>query len=98
VDVPTVYASTVISMVTKRRGELMRAEQKGGHVKQEFLIPSRGLIGLRTKMLTGTRGEAVMQTLFETYAPHKGPIAGRNTGVQVSMAAGPAVAFGLFGL
>jgi GTP-binding protein len=98
VDVPTEYASTVISLVTKRRGELVRAEAKGGHVKQEFLIPSRGLIGMRTRMLTATRGEAVMQTLFEKYAPHKGPIAGRNTGVQVSMAEGPAVAFGLFGL
>jgi GTP-binding protein len=98
VDVPTEYASTVISLVTKRRGELVRADAKGGHVKQEFLIPSRGLIGLRTKMLGATRGEAVMQTLFEKYAPYKGPIPGRSTGVQVSMAEGPAVAFGLFGL
>jgi GTP-binding protein len=98
VDVPTEYGSTVISLVTRRRGELMHAEQKGGHVKQEFLIPSRGLIGLRTRMLTATRGEAVMQTLFEKYAPYKGPIAGRSTGVQVSMAEGAAVAFGLFGL
>ncbi|HEY7727317.1 MAG TPA: translational GTPase TypA, partial [Candidatus Eisenbacteria bacterium] len=98
VDVPDEYGSTVISMVTKRRGEFVHAQAKGGHVRQEFLVPSRGLIGLRTKMLTATRGEAVMQTLFEGYAPHKGPIPGRSNGVQVSMAAGAAVAYGLFGL
>jgi GTP-binding protein len=76
----------------------VHADAKGGHVRQEFLIPSRGLIGLRTKMLSSTRGEAVMQTLFHGYAPHKGPIPGRSTGVQISMAEGGAVAFALFGL
>ena len=98
VDVKEEFASTVIGMITQRRGELVSVLKRGDNVRQEFVIPARGLIGLRTRMLTATRGEAVMQTLFEGYGPHRGNLPGRAAGVQVSMMAGKAVAFGLFGL
>ncbi|MHC4340735.1 MAG: translational GTPase TypA [Planctomycetota bacterium] len=98
VDVPAEHASTVVSMLAKRKGELEVVENRGEHVRQEYLVPSRGLIGLRTRLLTRTRGEAVSQTLFEGYGPHRGPIPGRTNGVQVSMAAGKAVAYSLFNL
>ncbi len=98
VDVPEDASGTVVSLFVKRRGEMVNLENRGGHVRQEFVIPSRGLIGLRTRLLTATRGEAVMQTIFEGYGPHRGPISGRAAGVQVSMATGDVVAFALFGL
>jgi GTP-binding protein len=85
-------------MLAKRKGELLDLENKGGHVRQEYRIPARGLIGLRTRLLTATRGEAVVQTLFDGYAPYRGEIPGRSRGVQVSMANGKAVAFALFNL
>ncbi|MEM8883721.1 MAG: translational GTPase TypA [Planctomycetota bacterium] len=98
VDVPEEHAGTVVSMLAKRKGELLDLENKGGHVRQEFRIPSRGLIGLRTRLLTATRGEAVIQTLFDGYDSYKGEIPGRSKGVQVSMAPGKAVAYALFNL
>ncbi|MHC4847119.1 MAG: translational GTPase TypA [Planctomycetota bacterium] len=98
VDVPEEHAGTVVSMLAKRKGELLDLENKGGHVRQEYRIPARGLIGLRTRLLTATRGEAVVQTLFDGYAPYRGDIPGRNKGVQVSMASGKAVGFALFNL
>jgi len=98
VDVKEEFASTVVSMVTKRKGELLGVENRAGQVRQEFRIPARGLIGLRTRMLTATKGEAVLQTLFDGYAPHRGSVPGRTNGVQVSMADGKAVAYALFGL
>jgi GTP-binding protein len=98
VDVPEEFGSTVVSMLVKRKGELLHVENRGGHVRQEFVVPSRGLIGLRTRLLTATRGEAAIQTLFEGYGPHRGPIAGRSSGVQISTEAGNAVPYALFGL
>jgi GTP-binding protein len=98
VDVPEEHAGTVVSMLAKRKGELLDLENRGGHVRQEYRIPARGLIGLRTRLLTATRGEAVVQTLFDGYGPFRGEIPGRNKGVQVSMASGKAVGFALFNL
>ncbi|MHC4931666.1 MAG: translational GTPase TypA [Planctomycetota bacterium] len=98
VDVPAEHASTVVSMLAKRKGELEVVENRGEHVRQEYVVPSRGLIGLRTRLLTRTRGEAVSQSLFVGYGPHRGSIPGRTNGVQVSMAAGKAVAYSLFNL
>jgi GTP-binding protein len=98
VDVPEEHAGTVVSMLAKRKGELLDLENQGGHVRQEFRIPSRGLIGLRTRLLTATRGEAVIQTLFDGYAPSRGHIPGRNNGVQISMAPGKIVGYALFNL
>jgi len=98
VDVPEEHAGTVVSMLARRKGDLLDLENVGGHVRQEYRIPSRGLIGLRTRLLTATRGEAVVQTLFDGYAPHRGDIPGRKNGAQVSTAAGKAMAYSLFNL
>ena len=84
VDVPTEYSGKVIDMVTQRKGELHVMETKGEMQHLEFDIPSRGLIGLRSNMLTNTAGEAVMAHRFNEYKPWKGPIPGRNNGVLIA--------------
>jgi len=84
VDVPQEYASKVIDLVTRRKGELHVMETKGDMQHLEFDIPSRGLIGLRSNMLTNTAGEAVMAHRFTQYKPWKGSIPGRNNGVLLS--------------
>ena len=84
VDVPQEFASKVIDLVTRRKGEMMIMETKGEMQHLEFEIPSRGLIGLRTQMLTATTGEAVMAHRFNEYKPWKGNIPGRNNGVLIS--------------
>ena len=84
VDVPQEYASKVIDLVTRRKGELHVMETKGDMQHLEFEIPSRGLIGLRSNMLTNTAGEAVMAHRFIEYKPWKGSIPGRNNGVLLS--------------
>ncbi len=84
VDVPQEFASKVIDLVTRRKGEMQIMETKGEMQHLEFEIPSRGLIGLRTQMLTATTGEAVMAHRFTEYKPWKGNIPGRNNGVLLS--------------
>ncbi|MBE2230368.1 MAG: translational GTPase TypA [Chitinophagaceae bacterium] len=84
VDVPQEYASKVIDLVTRRKGEMHIMETKGEMQHLEFEIPSRGLIGLRSTMLTNTAGEAVMAHRFTEYKPWKGQIPGRNNGVLIS--------------
>ncbi len=84
VDVPQEFASKVIDLVTRRKGEMMIMETKGEMQHLEFEIPSRGLIGLRTQMLTATTGEAVMAHRFNEYKPWKGNIPGRSNGVLIS--------------
>ncbi|HEX4849223.1 MAG TPA: translational GTPase TypA [Puia sp.] len=84
VDVPEEFSGKVIDMVTQRKGELHVMETKGEMQHLEFEIPSRGLIGLRSSMLTNTAGEAVMAHRFSEYKPWKGPIPGRNNGVLLS--------------
>ena len=84
VDVPEEFASKVIDLVSRRKGEMLVMETKGNMQHLEFEIPSRGLIGLRTQMLTATTGEAVMAHRFNEYKPWKGPIPGRNNGVLLS--------------
>lgn len=84
VDVPQEFASKVIDLVTRRKGEMQVMETKGDMQHLEFEIPSRGLIGLRTQMLTATTGEAVMAHRFTEYKPWKGSIPGRNNGVLIS--------------
>ena len=93
VDVPEEHAGTVVSMLARRKGDLLDLENRGGHVRQEYRVPARGLIGLRTRLMTATRGEAVVQTLFDGYAPHRGDIPGRKNGVQISMAPGKAMSY-----
>ena len=84
VDVPQEFASKVIDLVSRKKGEMLIMETKGEMQHLEFDIPSRGLIGLRTQMLTATTGEAVMAHRFSEYKPWKGPIPGRNNGVLLS--------------
>ncbi|MFT3748937.1 MAG: translational GTPase TypA [Agriterribacter sp.] len=84
VDVPEEFASKVIDLVSRRKGEMLVMETKGTMQHLEFDIPSRGLIGLRTQMLTATTGEAVMAHRFSEYKPWKGAIPGRNNGVLLS--------------
>jgi GTP-binding protein len=84
VDVPQEFASKVIDLVSRRKGEMLVMETKGEMQHLEFEIPSRGLIGLRTQMLTATTGEAVMAHRFTEYKPWKGQIPGRSNGVLLS--------------
>ena len=84
VDVPQEYSGKVIDLVTQRKGEMLIMESKGDMQHLEFDIPSRGLIGLRSQMLTNTAGEAVMAHRFNEYKPWKGHIPGRNNGVLIS--------------
>ncbi len=84
VDVPAEYSGRVIDLVTQRKGEMLVMESKGEMQHLEFEIPSRGLIGLRSNMLTNTAGEAVMAHRFLEYKPWKGFIPGRSNGVLIS--------------
>lgn len=95
VDVPQEYASKVIDLVTRRKGEMQVMETKGEMQHLEFEIPSRGLIGLRTQMLTATAGEAVMAHRFSEYKGWKGAIPGRNNGVLISKDAGTTTGYSL---
>lgn len=95
VDVPQEYASKVIDLVTRRKGEMLIMETKGEMQHLEFEIPSRGLIGLRTQMLTNTAGEAVMAHRFNDYKAWKGAIPGRNNGVLIAKEAGTTTAYSL---
>ncbi|MDB5247659.1 MAG: typA [Segetibacter sp.] len=84
VDVPQELSGKVIDLVTQRKGEMLIMESKGEMQHLEFDIPSRGLIGLRSQMLTNTQGEAVMAHRFSEYKPWKGFIPGRSNGVLIS--------------
>jgi GTP-binding protein len=95
VDVPQEYASKVIDLVTRRKGELHVMETKGEMQHLEFEIPSRGLVGLRTQMLTNTAGEAVMNHRFSEFKAWKGTIPGRNNGVLIAKEAGTTTAYSL---
>ena len=95
VDVPEAFSSKVIDLVTRRKGELMVMETKGEMQHLEFEVPSRGLIGLRTQMLTATTGEAVMAHRFYDYKPWKGAIPGRNNGVLISKFQGKTTAYSI---
>ncbi|RST28134.1 translational GTPase TypA [Chryseobacterium lacus] len=95
VDVPEEYASRVIDLATQRKGDLHIMETKGEMQHMEFEIPSRGLIGLRSQMLTATAGEAIMAHRFVDYKPFKGSIPGRNNGVLISKTQGPATEYSI---
>ncbi len=95
VDVPSDFSGKVIEIVGQQRGEMMRMEPKGNIQHLEFYIPSRGLMGLRNRILTATSGEAVMHHRFYEYQPFKGEIPQRITGVLLSMAEGPSTAYAI---
>jgi len=95
VDVPADFSGKVIDLVTQKKGEMLIMESKGTMQHLEFDIPSRGLIGLRSQMLTQTAGEAVMAHRFNEYKPWKGPIPGRSNGVLVAKFAGLTTAYSI---
>ena len=95
VDVPETTAGKVIELATQRKGELLIMEPKGDLQHLEFEIPSRGLIGLRSNVLTATFGEAVMSHRFKEYQEYKGPIAERINGSLISMTSGMATAYSI---
>ena len=95
VDVPEEYASRVIDLATQRKGDLHIMETKGEMQHLEFEIPSRGLIGLRSQMLTATAGEAIMAHRFVDYKPFKGSIPGRSNGVLISKIQGPCTEYSI---
>jgi GTP-binding protein len=95
VDVPEKNMGSVMELVGNRKGELARMDNRDGQVHLEFTIPARGLIGLRTRMLTATQGQAIMHHNFYEYAPLRGDVPGRANGVMVSMSGGNVNAFAL---
>ena len=95
VDVPAESAGKVIELVGQRRGELIKMENKGNMNTLEFHIPSRGIMGLRTKVLTATSGEAIMHHRFYQYEYFKGSIGTTKNGVMISMGEGPSTAYAI---
>lgn len=95
VDVPETYSGKVIEQVSQRKGELMVMETRGDLIHIEFLIPSRGLIGLRNLLLTASAGEAIIAHRFKEFQAWKGPIPSRTNGVLVSKLAGPTTAYSI---
>src|SRR5580658_5155868 len=84
-----------MELTGNRRGELVRMDTRDGHTHLEFTIPARGLIGLRTRMLTATQGQAIMHHNFHEYAPMRGDVPSRSNGVMVANQAGNVNAYAL---
>jgi GTP-binding protein len=95
IDLPDEVSGKVIEMVAVRKGDMVSMERKGDRVHLEFVIPSRGIIGLRTNVLTATAGEAVMAHRFLEYQPYKGEIERRTNGALIAMESGTAFAYAL---
>jgi GTP-binding protein len=95
VDVPEAHQGAVMQLVGGRKGELVRMDNRNGSVHLEFTIPARGLIGMRTRVLTATQGTAIMHHNFHEYAETRGDIGGRPNGVLISMANGRANEYSL---
>lgn len=94
-DVAENAAGKVIEIVGLRRGEMMKMEQHGSRQLLEFMIPTRGIIGLRSKVMTATAGEAIISHRFDHYEPMKGDVPSRQNGVMVSMGRGKAEAYAI---
>ena len=95
VDVPESSQGAVMGLIGNRRGELVNQTNREGQVHLEFTIPARGLIGLRTRMLTATQGTAIMHHNFHEYAAVRGDIPGRGNGVMISNITGKANSFAM---
>ncbi|MDA3963125.1 MAG: translational GTPase TypA [Planctomycetota bacterium] len=98
VDVPEEHSSKVVNLMLERRGELLSMGSNGKLQHLEFTIPSRGLIGLRTLMLTATQGEATLSTVFHEYGAYRGDLQAKRNGVMIAMGPGEAVAFAIYTL
>lgn len=95
IDLPEEVSGKAIEMVTKRKGVMLSMEPKGERMLLEFEIPSRGIIGLRSQLLTATAGEAIMNHRYKEYQPHKGEIPGRQNGSLIVMETGTAIPYSL---
>ncbi len=98
VDLPTEHSGKVIEIAGTRKGEMILVEQRGGRHLLEFYIPTRGIIGIRSRILTASAGEAIVAHRFSHYGPFKGEFANRLNGVLISMGQGRAVPFAIDGL
>ena len=99
IEVPTEHAGKIIEFLGRRRGEMLHMEPFGQtSVRLEFLVPSRGLIGARTAMMTLSKGEAILSHVFDTWRPDQGPIVQRTNGVLVADRSGDSVPYGMFNL
>ena len=95
ISVPEEFSSKMIDMVTRRKGEMVSMETQGDRVNIEFDVPSRGIIGLRTNVLTASQGEAIMAHRFKEYQPYKGDIARRVAGSMIALENGTAFAYSI---
>ena len=95
INVPEEFSSKMIDMVTRRKGEMTSMESQGGRTNIEFDIPSRGIMGLRTNVLTASQGEAIMAHRFKEYQPFKGEITRRVNGSMIAMETGTAYAYSI---
>ena len=96
IDVPEAAIGAVIEKMGERKGDLVSMTPQGSRMKLEYLIPARGLLGYRNEFLTDTRGEGIMNSVFDSYQPFKGDITRRHTGSLVSFDTGEAVGYGIF--
>ncbi|MCK8621970.1 translational GTPase TypA [Prevotella sp. E13-27] len=95
INVPEEFASKMIDMVTRRKGEMTSMESQGERTNIEFIIPSRGIIGLRTNVLTASQGEAIMAHRFKEYQPYKGEIERRVNGSMIALETGNSYAYAI---
>ena len=95
INVPEEFSSKMIDMVTRRKGEMTSMESQGDRVNIEFDIPSRGIMGLRTNVLTASQGEAIMAHRFKEYQPYKGDIIRRTNGSMIALETGNAFAYSI---
>ena len=95
INVPDEFSSKMVDMVSRRKGEVVAMESQGDRVNIEFDIPSRGIIGLRTNVLTASQGEAIMSHRFKEYQPYKGDIVRRVNGSMIAMETGTAYAYSI---
>ena len=96
IDVPDACVGSVIEKLSNRKGELKEMNPTGTRTRLTFLVPSRGLFGYRSEFLTDTRGEGIMASVFDSYAPMKGEVKRRSTGSLIAFETGEAVAYGIF--
>ena len=95
-DVPSDSVGAVIEKLGSRKADLVEMNPVGERMKLEFLVPARGLFGYRNEFLTDTRGEGIMASVFDSYAPYKGDLSRRNTGSLIAFETGESITYGLF--
>lgn len=96
VDIPEASVGSVMEKLSSRRGEFIQMNPVGSRMKMEFIVPARGLFGYRSEFLTDTRGEGILASVFDSYAPMKGELSRRSTGSLISFETGESVTYGLF--